>query len=62
MMAILFYDITLTLDRKKYVVRYESMTGYYLSSWKAGREIQVRLGGKGKGRCSCSTAKRKFWP
>ena len=47
-----FYDITLVLlqkdDQKKYVVRYESMTGYYPSSWKAGREIQVRLGGKGK--------------
>ncbi len=43
-----FYDITLTLDQKKYVVRYESMTGYYPSSWKAGREIKVRLGGKGK--------------
>jgi hypothetical protein len=43
-----FYDITLALDQKKYVVRYESMTGYYPSSWKAGREIKVRLGGKGK--------------
>jgi hypothetical protein len=47
-----FYDITLALvqknDRKKYVVRYESMTGYYPSMWKAGREIQVRLGSKGK--------------
>jgi hypothetical protein len=43
-----FYDITLTLDQKKYVVRYESMTGYYPSSWKAGREIKVRLGDKGK--------------
>jgi hypothetical protein len=43
-----FYDITLVLDQKKYVVRYESMTGYYPSSWKAGREIQVRLGSKGK--------------
>jgi hypothetical protein len=43
-----FYDITLVLDQKKYVVRYESMTGYYPSSWKAGREIQVRFGSKGK--------------
>src|SRR5882672_457300 len=43
-----FYDITLGLGQKKYVVRYESMTGYYPSNWKAGREIQVRLGGKGK--------------
>ena len=43
-----FYDITLALDQKKYVVRYESMTGYFPSSWKAGREIRVRLKGKGK--------------
>jgi len=43
-----FYDITLALGQKKYVVRYESMTGYYPSSWKAGREIQVRLDGRGK--------------
>ena len=43
-----FYDITLVLDQKKYVARYESMTGYYPSTWKAGRDIQVRLGGKGK--------------
>jgi hypothetical protein len=42
-----FYDITLTLDQKKYVVRYESLTGYFPSRWKAGREIQVRVG-KGK--------------
>jgi hypothetical protein len=41
-----FYDITLALDQKKYVVRYESMTGYFPSSWKAGKEIQVRFGGK----------------
>src|ERR1700680_1486752 len=43
-----FYDIHLSLEQKKYVVRYESMTGYYPSKWKAGSEIQVRLGGKGK--------------
>src|SRR6202142_779120 len=43
-----FYDITLVLDQKKYVVRYESMTGYYPLIWKAGRDIQVRLGGKGR--------------
>ena len=55
-----FYDITLALDQKKYVVRYESMTGYFPSSWKAGNEIQVRLGARN--RCSCSMATRKFWP
>src|SRR5919201_886827 len=43
-----FYDITLSLDDKKYIVRYESGTGYYPSSWKAGNEIKVRLRGKGK--------------
>jgi hypothetical protein len=43
-----FYDITLSLGQKKYVVRYESMTGYFPSKWKAGSEIQVRLEGKGK--------------
>src|SRR6266852_9624085 len=43
-----FYDITLLLGPKKYVVRYESLTGFYPSSWKVGREIQVRMPGKGK--------------
>jgi hypothetical protein len=38
----------LLLGQKKYVVRYESMTGFYPSSWKVGREIQVRMPGKGK--------------
>ena len=43
-----FYDITLSLDSKKYVVRYESMTGYYPARWQPGSEIKVRLQGKGK--------------
>jgi len=43
-----FYDITLSLGQKKYVVRYESLTGFYPSSWKVGREIHVRMPGKGK--------------
>jgi len=43
-----FYDITLSLGEKKYVVRYESGTGYYPSSWNPGSEIKVRLHGKGK--------------
>ena len=42
------YDITLALDGKKYLVRYESVTGYYPSSWSAGTEIKVRREGKGK--------------
>lgn len=43
-----FYDIKLSLGQKKYVVRYESLTGFYPSSWKVGREIQVRMAGKGQ--------------
>ena len=43
-----FYDITLSAGTKKYVVRYESPTGYYPSSWKAESEIKFRLQGKGK--------------
>jgi hypothetical protein len=56
-----FYDITLALGQKKYVVRYESLTGYYPSKWKAGR-ARSRFGWGAKERCSCSTVKRKFWP
>jgi hypothetical protein len=41
------YDITLSLAQKKYVVRYESLTGYYPSSWKVGSEIKVRVRNKG---------------
>ena len=43
-----FYDITLSLGQKKYVVRYESLTGFYPSSWKVDHEVQVRKQGKGK--------------
>ena len=43
-----FYDITLQVGQKKYVTRYETTTGYYPSSWKADKEIQVRLEGRGK--------------
>ena len=43
-----FYDITLSLGPGKYVVRYESSTGHYPSTWKVGSEIKVRLQGKGK--------------
>jgi hypothetical protein len=37
-----FYDMTLEWSGKKYVVRYESMTGYYPKAWDAGNEIQVK--------------------
>jgi hypothetical protein len=43
-----FYDIRLSLGQKEYIVRYESLTGFYPSSWKVGSEIQVRMRGKGK--------------
>src|SRR5215510_2309829 len=43
-----FYDITLALNDKKYIVRYESMTGYYPTRWQPGSEIKVRQQGKGK--------------
>jgi hypothetical protein len=36
------YDITLQLDGRSYVVRYESIFGVYPESWKVGEEIQVK--------------------
>jgi hypothetical protein len=37
-----FYDVTLDWNGKKYVVRYESMTGYYPKAWDAGQNIRVK--------------------
>jgi hypothetical protein len=39
-----FYDITIQVSRKNYVVRYETQTDYYPAAWKPGSSIQVRLG------------------
>ena len=39
-----FYNITLRLSGKNYVVRYETQTGYYPAAWKPGNPIQVRRG------------------
>jgi hypothetical protein len=39
-----FYDLTIQLSGKNYVVRYESQTGYYPAAWKPGNPIQVRQG------------------
>jgi hypothetical protein len=36
------YDITLQWKEKKYVVRYESLTGYYPKAWEAGKEVKVK--------------------
>ena len=43
-----FYDLTLAVGQKNYVVRFESMTGYFPSSWKVGNEVKVRVPGKGR--------------
>jgi hypothetical protein len=37
-----FYDLTLEWNGKSYVVRYESMTGYYPKAWEAGKQILVK--------------------
>src|SRR5919201_1485353 len=37
-----FYDLTLAWNGKKYVVRYESMTGYFPRAWQAGHDVTVR--------------------
>ena len=39
-----FYNITIQLSGKNYVVRYETQTGYYPAAWKPGNPIQVRQG------------------
>jgi hypothetical protein len=39
-----FYDLTVALNWKTYVVRYESQTGYFPAAWKPGSVLQVRLG------------------
>ena len=36
------YDITLHWNNKKYMVRYESLTGYYPKAWDIGSEIRVK--------------------
>jgi hypothetical protein len=36
------YDITLRWNNKTYLVRYESLTGYYPRAWDVGREIPVK--------------------
>jgi hypothetical protein len=36
------YDITLDWKGKKYVVRYESWSGYFPKAWDSGKDIQVK--------------------
>ena len=38
-----FYDLTVAVAQKKYVVRYESLTGFLPSTWYVGREVKVRV-------------------
>jgi hypothetical protein len=41
--------MTIAVDGKEYIVRYESNTGYYPDAWKQGNDIQVkRLKGRFK--------------
>jgi hypothetical protein len=37
-----FYDITIRTPERNYVVRYESMGGYYPSGWRTGKQIKFR--------------------
>ena len=37
-----FYDITIRTPERSYVVRYESMGGYYPSGWQTGKQISFR--------------------
>ena len=43
-----FFDLTLAVGQKKYVVRHESLTGYFPSRWKVGSEVKIRVPGKGR--------------
>jgi len=36
------YDITLDWKGKNYVVRYESLSGYFPAAWENGKDIQVK--------------------
>jgi hypothetical protein len=37
-----FYDISILTPERAYVVRYESMGGYYPSAWQSGKQIKFR--------------------
>ena len=37
-----YFDITIQAPERSYVVRYESMTGYYPSAWQTGKQIKFR--------------------
>ena len=37
-----YFDITIQTPERNYVVRYESMGGYYPSGWQTGKQVQFR--------------------
>lgn len=38
-----YYDMTIRVEKTRFVVRYEAQTGYFPSAWKAGSSVTVRL-------------------
>jgi hypothetical protein len=38
-----FYDMTIRVEQKTFVVRYEAQTDYFPSAWKAGGSLTIRL-------------------
>ena len=38
-----YYDITIEVEKKTFVVRYEAQTDYFPSAWQAGSPVTVRL-------------------
>jgi len=38
-----YYDMTIQVEKKTFVVRYEAQTDYFPSAWKAGSPVTVRL-------------------
>ena len=38
-----FYDMTIQVEKKTFVVRYEAQTDYFPSAWKPGSTITVRV-------------------
>jgi hypothetical protein len=38
-----FYDVTIEVEKKTFVVRYEAQTDYFPSAWKPGNTIKVRV-------------------
>ena len=37
-----YYNITLQVGDKQYIVQYDNMGGYYPSAWRPGNEVKIR--------------------